>query len=237
MYDDDLYEELKKRRIRGTLITLAVLAACTVAGYFLFEWLLTSMGLQAAPADFSEPPSLSDNGDDSWAHGYVKPWTGESTADPLSVLPDFEVTVEDYRMDGLSRVGRPSATQERLSTDLFVVVNDDPGNLVLEKMTEQELAPRTACTFSILVRDNPADWKTLSIFDPVTVTITVPDALVEDAFSEQVVVYAVYNKQYPDDPGGLVTLPVSVSEEEGICYASFLVREDYETEYALCSVK
>ncbi len=171
---------------------------------------------------------------EEFAHGHVAVWTGEEE-DKGPALPAYEVTVEDYRLAGLSKVGRPSATQEKLSTDLFVVINDDPGELVLAAMEKAGIEPKNADTMSILVRDHPDNWQTLSVFDPVTVTVTVPDALVEEAFVDNLVVYAVYNKQYPDAPGGLASLPVSVSEEDGICYASFLIREEYETEYALCA--
>ncbi|MCR4761979.1 MAG: hypothetical protein K5696_00465 [Lachnospiraceae bacterium] len=233
MDEEELLRELNKRKLRNVLVGLAVLAAVVIGGYFFIEWMLASMGLQPAPADFEAQAGATETGD-TFAQGHVAIWTGEETDDALQ-LPAYEVTVEDYRMEGLSRVGRPSATQEKLSTELFVVINDDPGDTVLGAMSARGILPKRASTCSILIRDNPTNWKTLSVFDPVTVTITVPDALQEDAFTDHLVAYAVYSKQYPDDPGGLATLPVSVSEEDGICYASFLIREEYETEYALCA--
>ncbi|MCR5675175.1 MAG: hypothetical protein K6G16_05625 [Lachnospiraceae bacterium] len=234
MDEEELYQELRKRKLHNILIGLAILAACLVGGYFLVEWLLTSMGLQAPAASFQEGGQTTAQEADTFSYGHVSVWTGEEGGDDLG-LPLYEITVEDYRMAGLSHVGRPSATQERLSADLFVVVNDDPGNTVLSAMREKQVREQTADTFTVLVRDNPKAWQTLSVFDPVTVTITVPDALVEDAFVDNLVVYAVYKEQSPDNPGGLATLPVSVSEENGICYASFLVLDEYETEYALCA--
>ena len=232
MDEEELYRELRIRRIRGVILTLCILAGVVIGGYFLVESMLASMGMQAAPEDFGESKTAED-ADDSFAYGHVTVWTGENTDDDVE-LPAYEVTVEDYRMEGLSHVGRPSATQEKLSTNLFVVVQDDPGDAVLQVMSREGVGAAQADTFTVLVRDNPKAWQTLTVFDPVTVTITVPDALVEAAFVDQLVVYAVYNKQYPDNPGGLAKLPVSVSEEDGICYASFLVRDEYETCYALC---
>lgn len=232
MDEEELYRELRIRRIRGVILTLCILAGVVIGGYFLVESMLASMGMQAAPENFGES-KVTEEAEDSFAYGHVAVWTGESADDDVE-LPAYEVTVEDYRMEGLSHVGRPSATQEKLSTNLFIVVQDDPGDAVLQVMSREGVSAAQADTFTVLVRDNPKAWQTLTVFDPVTVTITVPDALVESAFVDQLVVYAVYNKQYPDNPGGLATLPVSVSEEDGICYASFLVRDEYEAYYALC---
>ncbi len=232
MDEEELYQELKKRRIIRTVITLLVITGLLLGGRRLIEWTLTSMGLQPAPKIEETGEKEPEAETAEIPYGHVAVWTGESGGSAVD-LPAHEVTVEDYRLAGLSHVGRPSATQEQLSVDLFVVINDDPGNLVLAAMNDEGIHPQKASTFSVLVRDTPTAKKPLALFAPVTVTLTVPDDLVEDAFVDNLAVYAVYNKQYPDNPGGLVKLPVSVSEEEGICYVSFLVREDYETEYAL----
>lgn len=230
MDEDYLYRELKARRIRSILTGLVVLAVILAVGYFLIERMLASIGLQPAPEGFEDTAAVSEG---SPQYGYVASWTGEGSETIESLLPDYEITVEDYRIAGLSRVGRPSAVQEQLSRDLFIVINDDPGEKVLSTMESAGIDTDGACTFSVLVRDNPGNWQTLSVFDPVTVTFSVPDALEEAAFTENITAYAVYNRQYPDSPGGLAALPVSVSEENGYCYVSILVREEYETEYAL----
>ncbi len=232
MDEEELYQELKKRRIIRVVVTLLVITVLIIGGRSIIEWTLTSMGLQPAPKIEQTEEQEPEIETEEIPYGHVAVWTGESSGSAVD-LPAYEVTVEDYRLAGLSHVGRPSATQEQLSADLFIVVNDDPGNLILETMNDAGIHPQKASTFSVLVRDNPTAKKPLALFAPVTVTITVPDDLVEDAFVDNLTVYTVYNKQYPDDPGGLVNLPVSASEEDGICYVSFLVREDYETEYAL----
>lgn len=235
MDEEEREREIRNRRIRRVIGGVLLLIVIAVVFRYFTERMLTSMGLQAAPDSFfEEGPTAAEPEPEEFAHGHVAVWNGEEE-DKGPALPAYEVTVEDYRLAGLSKVGRPSATQEKLSTDLFVVINDDPGELVLAAMEKAGIEPKNADTMSILVRDHPDNWQTLSVFDPVTVTVTVPDALVEEAFVDNLVAYAVYNKQYPDAPGGLAPLPVSVSEEDGICYASFLIREEYETEYALCA--
>ena len=49
MDEEELYQELKKRRIIRTVITLLVITGLLLGGRRLIEWTLTSMGLQPAP--------------------------------------------------------------------------------------------------------------------------------------------------------------------------------------------
>lgn len=238
MDEEEYYRELKKERLIRALVWAAIIALAAFLGYRMFEKTLTSMGLQAAPEEFGEKEAdEGDTGDEPVPYGYVEAWNGEAKTGKPITLPEHEIEVEDYRINGLAHVGRPSATQEDLSTDLFIVINDDTGELLMPKLEEEGYSADDVYTMSIQVRDNPGSWETLTLFDPVTVTITVPDALAEAAFYEKITAYTVYNRQYPDKPGALAAIPVSVSEEDGICYASFLVRDEYESEYALCEVR
>ena len=238
MDEEEYYRELKKERLIRIFVWLFIIAMLGFLGYRLFEKTLTSMGLQAAPESFEKKAEDDgDAGDDPVPYGYVESWNGEAKTGKPITLPEYEIEVEDYRIKGLAHVGRPSATQEKLSTDLFIVINDDKGELLMPKLVEEGYSEGDVYAMSIQVRDNPEDWETLAVFDPVTVTITVPDALAEAAFYERISAYAVHNRQHPDSPGALAVLPVSVSEEDGICYASFLVRDEYEQEYALCEVR
>ncbi|MCR5177657.1 MAG: hypothetical protein K6C95_01595 [Lachnospiraceae bacterium] len=238
MDEEEYYRELKKERLIRIIVGVIVVAVLGFLGYRLFENTLTSMGLQAAPESFNDDPAENDENDEEVVpYGYVEAWNGEEKTGKPITLPEYEIEVEDYRIKGLAHVGRPSATQEKLSTDLFIVINDDTGERITPKLEEEGYSEDDIYPMSIQVRDNPGDWETLTVYEPVTVTITVPDELAEAAFYEKITAYAVYNRQHPDSPGALTALPVSVSEENGICYASFLVRDEYESEYALCEVR